>query len=132
MPSHKQFKYLYGVLLPQICFKMRIYKKNYKKASNEINKAFKEYTQTPNLSKLNATEMEKYLSIIRVWFCVERGWFLHEPNEPEFLEDYSMREFLNLKLYDNGRTISTTDKDIRPKSKIPKGMARCIGFIQQD
>ena len=115
---------------------MRIPKVKHKVASKELHQAFKDYAGVDSMTKLNTQQTEKYLSMIRMLMARERGMFLHEPNEPEFLEDWSMKEFLNLKLYDNGRTngstISTTDKHIRPKSKVPKGMARCIGFIQQD
>ena len=99
MPSHKQFKYLHGYILKEICFRMRIKKTNYPKASAEINKAFKDYKEIPNLSKINTYEMEQYLSMIRVLCCRERGWMLCEPSEPDGIEDWDMFRFLQYKLY---------------------------------
>jgi hypothetical protein len=80
---------------------MRIPKSNRKKASDELHKAFKEYAGIDTLTKLNTREMEAYLSMIRMLMARERGMFLSEPNEPDFLCDWSMQNFIKLKLYNH-------------------------------
>jgi len=132
MSSLQEYRYYYGVLLYQICFLMRIPKLKHKQASAELHKAFKEYAGITTMTKLNTSQTERYLSMIRMLMARERGMFLHEPNEPEFIEDWSMKDFLNYKLYDNGRTDSTVNKPIADKGKVFKGVERCFGLIQQD
>lgn len=99
--SHKQFKYLYGVVYRDICFLMKIPKSKHKKASEELHEAFKVYAGIDTLTDLDTKQMENYLGMIRMLMARERGWMMHEPNEPEFIEDYSMKEFLNLKLHNH-------------------------------
>ena len=78
---------------------MRIKKSNVKEASDALHKAFKEYAGIDSLTKLNTYQTEQYLSMIRMLMARERGWFIHEPNEPWDIDDYSMNRFLQLKLY---------------------------------
>ncbi len=98
-PSLKEYRYYYGVLLSQICFLMRIKKSKNKEASDALHKAFKEYAGIDSLTKLNTSQTEHYLSMIRMLMGRERGMFLHEPKEPQDIEDWDMHRFLQYKLY---------------------------------
>lgn len=99
MPSLKEYRYYYGVLLGQVMFLMRIPKSKQKQASKELHTAFKEYARIGSLTKLNTYQTEQYLSMIRMIMARERGMFLHEPKEPYDIEDWSLHRFLQYKLY---------------------------------
>jgi hypothetical protein len=94
--SHKQFKYLYGVIYRDICFLMKIPKSKSKQASEELHEAFKTYADIDTLTDLDTRQMEWYLGMIRMLCARERGWLLALPHEPDYIVDMSMREFLNL------------------------------------
>jgi ABC-type transport system involved in cytochrome c biogenesis ATPase subunit len=98
--SHKQFKYLHGVVLPQICLYMGIPDNKITEASKEINQAFKSYVNINSLKKLDVSQMESYLSMIRVLCCREKGWIINEPNENLDIENIGMRLFLKHKLHE--------------------------------
>lgn len=100
MGSLKQFRYLYGVVLPQICLYMGIPMGKIPEAAIEINQAFKAYANINSLKELDVAQMEKYLSMIRVLCCREKGWIVNEPNEDLDIENMGMRLFLKHKLHE--------------------------------
>ena len=101
MPSLKEYKYYYGILLSQICFLFRVKKSNNKEVSKLLHQAFKEYAEIDSITTLTTYQMEGYLSMIRMLMARERGLFISEPNEPDDLVDWSMKNFLKLKLYNH-------------------------------
>lgn len=107
MPSAKQIRYYRGVLLPEIAEFMQIRKRHRKEAEDKLHKLFKWYAGFRSITKLNSTEMERYLGMVRMLCSRELGLMAREPNEPEGIEYWPMIKFLNYKLY--GRQDSTID-----------------------
>lgn len=99
MPSIAEYRFYYGVMLSQLCFLLRVPKSKTKKASQELHKAFKAYAGIDSMTKLTVHQTENYFSMIRMLCARERGIFLSEPNEPDDMVDWSMKRFIQYKLY---------------------------------
>jgi len=97
MPSARQYKYYFGVLLDELMDKIGVEKADRKHCRLLLHWIFKRYFKVYSTTDLPTSVMEQYLNHIRIDMNVEFGIFLHEPNEGS-LDDMGMKEFLNIKM----------------------------------
>jgi hypothetical protein len=99
MPSLKEIKYYWGVLLEEMVERFGVPEDKKEEAKEELHKAFKDYVELDSITKLDTYDTERYLNMIRMLMIRERGIILREPHETEDIEQMSMRTFLKKKLY---------------------------------
>lgn len=89
--------YYRGFLLPQISKHLGVYYINEKKVCGILHKAFKEYAGIETLSVVSEYEFKCYISMIVMLCSREMGFMAWLPGEPKYLNELSMKEWLNLK-----------------------------------
>jgi hypothetical protein len=99
MPSARQYRYYFGVLLEELMDKIGVEKADRKHCRLFLHWIFKRYYKVYSTTDLPTSVMELYTNRIRIDMNVEFGVFLHEPNEGN-VEDMDMKEFLNIKMED--------------------------------
>jgi hypothetical protein len=75
---------------------MKIPKSKHVQASKELHKAFKNYVDIDTLTTLDNKQMQSYIGMVLMLCSRERGWLIPLPNEPEYLCDMSMKEYLSV------------------------------------
>jgi hypothetical protein len=96
MPSARQCRYYFGVLLEELMDKLDVKDCDRRDVRLLMHWMFKRHFKITSITDLPVAVMEEYLTHIRIECNVEFGIFLHEPNEGD-VESMDMGEFLKYK-----------------------------------
>lgn len=98
MPSVRQYRYYWGVMLEELCDNLGVDSKDRGKVKKMLHWMFKHYFKLKTTTLLPPALMEDYLNHVRILCNTEWGIMLHEPNEAD-TSYMDMEEFLAYKLH---------------------------------
>lgn len=97
MSSHYLHKYYRGVLLPSIAYALGVPQAHIKKESARLHDAFKEYLCVNSTADFTSDSAYlTYMSTILMLMAREKGILVPFLNEPDYAQDMSMPDWLNL------------------------------------
>ena len=96
MASHYLHRYYRGVLLTNISYALGVPELHHKKSCSLLHEAFKEYFCIGSTADLSEHTFLTYMSAILMIMARERGILVPFFNEPDYIAEMSMPEWLAL------------------------------------
>ena len=89
-------RYYRGVLLPSIAYSLGVHYTKNKEVCEILHRAFKEYLCVDTTSGFTDHEFLTYMSAILMLMAREKGKLIPFLNEPDYVEEMSMSDWLKL------------------------------------
>lgn len=96
MASHYLHRYYRGVLLPNVAYSLGVPQTFHKEVCSVLNDAFKTYLCVKTTADFSDHTFLTYMSAILMLMAREKGTLIPFFNEPDYLEEMTMPEWLEL------------------------------------